>query len=328
MQITNNTNILITSAGRRVSLTKAFIQEAQALFGQQAKVYTTDLNPAYSAACRVASGSFKVGKFADDNYVDSIIDICIENKIGLLIPTIDTELLLLAKHAEKFKQVGCEVILSDTNLIEICRDKRLTNQFFVENNLSVPKEYSKNELNFPVFIKPFNGSSSNNLLLAKTEDDISKSVLNNKDMMFLEYLSKAEYDEYTVDIYYDRNSEIKCVVPRLRMETRQGEISKGITCNNFLVPFVLANLNNIRGFRGCITLQVFAHKVSQKIYGIEINPRFGGGYPLSHLAGANYVKWILQEYIKNETINANNDWQDNLLLLRHDNELVFEHHEN
>ncbi len=323
-----NLNILITSVGRRVSLIKAFQKEGKELFGNNIKVFTTDLNPSLSSACCVSDGAFKVGKFSDDNYMASILKICKDNKIGILIPTIDTELLLLANHHNEFQKIGCNLVLSDLSIIKICRDKRLTNKFFSDHNFNIPNSYSKNNLQFPVFIKPYNGSSSNNLLLAKSKDDISQTVMNNEDLMFLEYLAKEEYDEYTVDIYYDRNSTIKCIVPRLRIETRHGEISKGLTINNFIVPFVLSSMNNLIGFRGCITLQVFAHKVSQKIYGIEINPRFGGGYPLSYLADANYVKWILQEYLKNDLITYKSDWKDKLLLLRYDNELIFENYGN
>jgi carbamoyl-phosphate synthase large subunit len=321
-------NILITSAGRRVSIVKYFKQEAILLFGNTSKIFTTDLNPQLSSACRVSDASFKVGKFSESNYIDSIVQICVDNKIVLLIPTIDTELLLFANNKERFEKINCQIVLSDLEIIKICRDKRLTNKFFIEKGLAVPIEYSNTKIIFPTFIKPFNGSSSNNLLLAKTSDDISQSVMNNSDMMFLEYLSKNEHDEYTVDIYYDKNNEIKCVVPRLRIETRQGEISKGLTKNNFIVPFVLSHLNYVKGFRGCITLQIFANKISEKIYGIEINPRFGGGYPLTYLAGANFVKWILQEYLENKNIEYMEAWQDKLLLLRHDTELTFENYEN
>jgi carbamoyl-phosphate synthase large subunit len=324
MLLQENKNILITSAGRRVSLVNAFKKEARTLLGENSKVFTTDLYPALSSACQTADGAFAIGKFTDENYIDSLVAICKQNNIGIIIPTIDTELLLLSTNLEKFDKINCSVIISDAYFIKICRDKRLTNQFFLDHGINVPIEYTKNTIQYPTFIKPFNGSSSNNLLLAHSKDDIALNILNNPDMMFLEYLAKKDFDEYTVDIYYDRNSVIKSIIPRLRIETRQGEISKGITLNNFIVPFVLENLNNINGYRGCMTLQLFANKKTTKIYGIEINPRFGGGFPLSYLAGANFVKWILQEYILGESVEYFEGWKKNLLLLRHDTELIIE----
>jgi carbamoyl-phosphate synthase large subunit len=131
-------------------------------------------------------------------------------------------------------------------------------------------------------------------------------------------------EEYTVDMYYDKNGHLQCTVPRLRMEVRNGEISKGITQKNNIIEFLQANLAQMNGWRGCITLQLFRSKTSDAIYGIEINPRFGGGYPLSYLSGANFPAWIIEEYLLGKTVAAFDGWKANTLLLRHDNEMIIE----
>jgi carbamoyl-phosphate synthase large subunit len=140
--------------------------------------------------------------------------------------------------------------------------------------------------------------------------------------MFLEYLDPKEHIEYTVDLYYDRHSELKCVVPRQRIEVRGGEVSKGVTRKNFLVKYLPEKMNRLEGARGCLTLQVFVNTQSSKVTGIEINPRFGGGYPLSYLAGANFSKWIIDEYFFNKKIDYFDGWEDNLLMLRYDDEVL------
>ena len=76
------------------------------------------------------------------------------------------------------------------------------------------------------------------------------------------------------------------------------------------------------GVQGCLTAQFFKHITTDRILGIEINPRFGGGYPLSYYAGANYPKWIIQEYLLNQSIIPNDDWENNLLMLRYDKEVI------
>ncbi len=315
-------NILICSAGRRVSLTTYFKKEIQAYQGHTAKVFTTDLYPNMSSACLISDGGFKVGRFADHDYIDQILLICKDNDIQLIIPTIDTELLLLAKNRERFLKEGIHIIVSDVPFITICRDKRLMNQFFIERGFKIPNTVDRHEPTFPLFIKPINGSSSQNIFLIKDASMLSDFHVKNEDLMFMEYLPTDRYEEYTVDLYYDKNSELKCVVPRIRIAVRGGETNKGITCKNKLVKIVQDKLNIIEGARGCLTLQVFLDKESEDIYGIEINPRFGGGYPLSYLAGANYPAWIIQEYLERKTIPWFNDWEDRLLLLRHDHEMV------
>src|SRR5690606_17307287 len=102
--------------------------------------------------------------------------------------------------------------------------------------------------------------------------------------------------EYTVDIYLGKDHNIKCIVPRKRIWVRAGEVNKALTQKNCIVNFLKERLGKIDGAIGCLTLQVFLNKQSDKIIGIEINARFGGGYPLSYLAGANFPRWLIQEY--------------------------------
>jgi len=72
-----------------------------------------------------------------------------------------------------------------------------------------------------------------------------------------------------------------------------------------------------------LTCQFFMHKTTYKIVGIEINPRFGGGFPLTYHAGANYVKWIIDEYLLDKEIQEDfESWESDLLLLRYDDEIL------
>ena len=132
---------------------------------------------------------------------------------------------------------------------------------------------------------------------------------------------QSEYEEFTCDLYFGKDHELKCIVPRKRIEVRDGEVNKGKTENNILVNFIQKKLQYIKGAQGCLTAQFFKHMTTDRILGIEINPRFGGGYPLSYYAGANYPKWIIQEYLLNQSIIPNDDWENNLLMLRYDKEV-------
>jgi carbamoyl-phosphate synthase large subunit len=77
-----------------------------------------------------------------------------------------------------------------------------------------------------------------------------------------------------------------------------------------------------KGFKGCITLQVFRKNGTNELTGIEINPRFGGGYPLSYSAGANYPGYLIKEYLLNEKIEFYDEWISDLLMLRYDDEII------
>jgi carbamoyl-phosphate synthase large subunit len=315
-------NVLITSAGRRVSLVTYCKEELRKKLGENARVFTTDLDPATSPACVLSDKGFKVGRFTDPDYMAVLLQLCKDNNVKLVIPTIDTELKLMAAHREQFKAAGIDIIISDIDFINTCRDKRLTNEFFTANGFEVPATVDIDHPVYPVFIKPYDGSSSQNIFLVKDEAMLAPYMKDKNRFMHLEYLSPAEHVEYTVDMYYDQHGQLQCLVPRIRMATRSGEVSKGITRKDAVLDFLKKQLPLIPGARGCLTLQLFFNKVQNRFYGIEINPRFGGGYPLSYQAGANYIGFLIDEYILGKTIAYTEAWENNLLLLRYDHELL------
>jgi carbamoyl-phosphate synthase large subunit len=314
-------NTIITSAGRRVSLVKAFQNEARLISGS-AKVFTIDMNPNYSAACQISDAAFKVKALNDPKYIEDLLKIAIENEVKIIVPTLDTELVLLANHKKMFADHGISVIVSESDFIFKCRDKRLTNQFFVERGIGIPKEIDKLNPSFPLFIKPFDGSLSADIFLIKNRDELLPSHLDNPRFMFMEYIDKLTHEEFTVDMYYGKDNLLKCVVPRKRIEVRGGEISKGITVKNNLMKEILLKLNHIDGAVGCLTAQFFRNIETGKIYGIEINPRFGGGYPLSYHANANYPKFIYSEYVQQQSVSYHDAWEEGLLMLRYDEEVL------
>jgi carbamoyl-phosphate synthase large subunit len=314
-------NILITSAGKRVSLVRAFKRELQIYF-IKGKIFAADAIPELSAACIIADGWFQVPRLDDSSYIANLIDLCVKNHISVIIPTIDTELLLLAKNEKLLRSMGINPIISSFDFVKICRDKRKTHLFFKDNGIQVAEEYTKSNYTLPMFIKPTDGSRSVDNYIIKSKDDLTDYHFSNENLLFLEYLDLATHYEYTCDLYYNKVGQLKCVVPRLRIEVRDGEVNKGKTIKNSLVGFIKKKLAKIDGARGCLTVQFFMHHVSRAITGIEINPRFGGGYPLSYLAGANFPGWIIEEYLLGHEVGYYEDWEDNLLMLRYDEEVL------
>ena len=319
-------NILITSAGQRVSLVRSFQTELKKYF-ENGQVFTTDLNPVLAPACHVSDQSFTVPRVTSPEYIDQLLHICLNNQIKLVVPTIDTELLVLSENIEYFKQQGIHLLVSDPELVRECRDKRQINQFFERKGICIPQQYSLENLRFPVFVKPYDGSLSKGIFTAYCAEDIKPEHHADPKLMFMEYIAPEDYDEFTVDCYYDRHSNLKCVVPRKRIFVRAGEVNKGVTKKNLIVTEFNQKLKYIAGARGCLTIQVFLHKTEEKILGIEINPRFGGGYPLSYLAGANYSQWAIREYLLNQKIEESAAWSDNLLMLRYDAEVLVHNYE-
>lgn len=316
-------NILITSAGRRVSLIRSFQKELKSIY-PEAKVFASDLNPILSAACHVADACFEVPKLDNPAYIEALLHICKTNSITLVIPTIDTELIVLAKNKSHFNDHGITIVISSKSFVEKCRNKRVIHDFFESQGIRIAKEYAKDHYNLPLFIKPMDGSRSVDTFKIKTEDDFKDFHFTNEKLMFLEYIDHNIYSEYTCDLYYSKTNDLKCVVPRQRLEVRDGEVYKAVTRSNNLVNYIKKHLNHIDGAVGCLTVQFFMHDEDDtKIVGIEINPRFGGGYPLSYLSGANFTKWLIDEYMLGKTLEDQfNSWESDLLMIRYDDEIL------
>ncbi len=315
MQI-DKQNVLLLSAGRRVELIKAFQLESKKR-NLSSLIFSADLNPNKSAACQVSDESFRLPHVTSLNYVDELFSLCRNKNIGLVVPTIDTELLILAKQRERFAGAGINLIVSDEAFVRVCRDKRLTRNLFKSMNIGVPKILDRNHLSFPCFVKPYDGSRSVGAMKLSQATDLSEDMLKDSKLMFMEFIG-ADFDEYSVDAYYNRDGNLRCLVPRHRLEVRDGEISKGVTRKHQIYEFLVKKMAKIEGARGCLTIQLFAHPKNEIYAALEINPRFGGGYPLSYASGALYPGWLIDEYIFQKEISFFSDWASNLMMLRYD----------
>ena len=314
-------HILITSAGKRVVLVRIFQKTLKEL-GLDGKVYTADMRPEMSPAGMVSEACIRVPRCTADNYIDALLQICQEKEIAVVVPTIDTELQVLSENRWRFQEQGVQLVLSDADFIKACGDKRLTASLFSDLGIAVPRQVDKDHMTYPVFAKPYDGSLSVNTHIIRDEKDLTPDILEDPKMLFLEYVDPKDYREYTVDMYYGQDGQVKGIVPRERLEIRAGEINKGITRKNDIVDYLKERMGTMAGVRGCICLQLFYRASDHDIKGIEINPRFGGGFPLSYYAKANYVAYVIREYILGETVEYSDDWLDKTLMLRYDDDVI------
>ena len=153
-------NILITSAGRRFELVMLWKASAQILLGSDVHVYATDLAPELSPACQAADQYFEIVRCTDPIYPSLLLEKCIEYNVKLVVPTIDTELLVLAESLQLFESAGIKIVISSSEFIRHCRDKRRTADLFKSLSVNTPLIFDVGDLRFPCFMKPIGGSCS------------------------------------------------------------------------------------------------------------------------------------------------------------------------
>lgn len=293
-------HILFTGVGRRIELLQAFRQAALVL-NVNLKIYGADM-AGTAPALPYCDAVRKVCGMRDEEYIPQLLELCRQDSIDLLIPTIDTDLLVLSENTEKFEAIGTKVLISKPDKIAICRDKNYTADFFESCGLKAPhtyNDYTKYTDGFPCFIKPKDGSSSINAFKVNNAEELEVYAQKIGDYIIQPFI---EGTEYTIDIFCDFNGEPITIIPRERMQVRAGEVLKTrITMDPVMIQ---EGRKLVEGFRPCgpMTVQLIRQTGTDVDYYIEINPRFGGGAPLSMKAGARSAEEILK-LVLGESVN-------------------------
>lgn len=312
-------NILLTSSGRRVELLKLAKKTLSENGG--GKVFAVDVM-SDAPTSKFADAFFTLNEIGDGVcYIRDLLEICKREQVDILIPTIDTELIPIASSIEEFTEIGTLVNIPSLEVVRLCRDKTSTRKFFEENSIKTPRAFDVNldadSLSYPLFIKPRDGSASFNAFKIKTPRELE---------FFREYVKKPilqefiDGDEFTIDAFCDRDGSPIHIVPRRRISVRSGEVLKGrIEKNREIIDATRDVLTKIKLF-GHTTIQCIRNSFG--VYFTEINPRFGGGAPMSIMAGANSIELLLK--LKNaEEISYNENWRDGVEYSRFDDAVAF-----
>lgn len=290
--------ILFTSVGRRVELMQAFRAAAEKC-GAELELYGADISDT-APALAFCDHQIIVPRITEPDYIPVLQEVCREEHIDALVPTIDTDLLLLAENSDGFGST--KVVISAPEKIRICRDKRLTADYFKSVGLNTPypvDDFAKYEGGYPAFIKPKDGSSSIFAYKAEDEEELKSYCNQVPDYIIQPYIGGTEY---TVDIFCDFDGNPVLITPRIRLATRSGEVLKTeITQDDQIIGEIKQLLADYKPC-GQVTIQLIRDSRSGEDYYIEINPRFGGGAPLSIKAGADSAEMLIR-LIAGETLS-------------------------
>jgi len=189
------------------------------------------------------------------------------------------------------------------------------NGFDTPETLTAAEALKKKRHHFPYFLKPWDGHASRGNVVVHNKEDLRFFGRCIPNCLVQEYI---DGQEYTIDVFVDSDRQVRCAVPRERIEARFGEVSKGRTVRHQGIMDLCENLIDALGAGpGVVTIQCFLCK-NDDIKIIEVNPRFGGGVPLSIKAGADFPYWIMKQWAGQTPRYGANKWRDGLVMTRYD----------
>lgn len=288
-------NFLILAAGTRNKIVQYF----KKTFAGVGTVVATDAST-LSTAIYDADKYYIVPPITEEGYIETILDICLKEKISGVLSLIDPELSLLAANEDKFKAVGTTVIGSSYELCEMSLDKMQMYVWLKNHGYNCARSWmdkeefykaiEKGKVTYPVFVKPYRGSASISISKVYDKETVNLLFGHKDDLMIQEFLNGQEIG---ADVYIDMISgEVVSIFTKKKIKMRAGETDKAVSFKDpelfdLIEKFVLE-----AGYRGQIDIDIF--EINGEYYISEVNPRFGGGYPHAYESGCNHMRLILE----------------------------------
>ncbi|MBB3229596.1 ATP-grasp domain-containing protein [Halomonas stenophila] len=296
-------NILLTCAGRRHYLVEYFRRALQG----RGRVLTADSSP-HAIALHAADKGIVVPPISDPGYVTRLLALCLAEDVELVVPLNDHELPVLAEHRDRFQQVGVEVVVSSPQVVAKAADKLATVRFAREAGVSTATTYtrlsdalaglSQGHLTFPLFVKPRWGTASIGIERVTGREEL-ELVWRRADLVEASRGRPVEAEratglliqealpglEYGLDVINDLAGRYQATLVRRKLSMRAGETDCAITEACPALVEIGRRIGEALGHVGNLDCDVFWD--GKRGHLLEMNPRFGGGYPFSAEAGAD-----------------------------------------
>ncbi|MGC6424328.1 MAG: ATP-grasp domain-containing protein [Lentimonas sp.] len=298
-------NILLTSVGRRAYLVGFF---KEALKGRGQVVATNTI--AETTGMFAADSAVVVPPANAPGFIDRLLDVCRSHEISLLCSLHDWEAPYIAKNAKKFEEIGVRLAIPSIEIVETCLDKYKTFLFAQKLGIPTPKTYlsveavsgaiARQEVAYPLILKPRWGQGSIGIRYASSLAELASAY----ELLQLElkavdlgHLATAPLEQIVcqeclvgqecgVDIVNTLDGDFAACFVKKKLGMRAGETDSAITTKQPLIESICRKLSESTRHSGNLDADFFELENGDVVL-LELNPRFGGGYPFSHLAGAN-----------------------------------------
>jgi carbamoyl-phosphate synthase large subunit len=244
-----------------------------------------------------------------------MLHVCREHDVALLLSLHDLEAPILSRHKASFESIGTTVVISSPAVIDTCLDKYKSYEFCMAAGFMTPRTYpdraaaeqaiGAGEVTFPLVIKPRYGLGSAHVQFCDDAGELR---------FFYEYLSRhvpapeiagcrggsanrlivqerIRGDEYGLDVVNDLSARYAACFGKRKFTMHSGETDEAETVQDSSLEALGRRISEALGHVGVLDADLLVK--GNVPYLLDMNPRFGGGYPFSHAAGANVPAAIL-----------------------------------
>lgn len=307
--------ILFLGGAKRVSMAEELIRAGKEL-GIEVSIFSHELCAEEPISCigKVIVG----GKYSIPATVIELNEIIKSYQVDIVVPFIDPAISMIEDIRLKYPNIYSPT--SKGEIVKALFDKVESAKVFKDNELLIPETYTNENVKFPAIFKPRFGSASKGIFVVRSQEEFDK-IINKDEYLIQEYIEHRE--EYTLDCFIGMlDNEIKCVVPRIRLQTAGGEVIRTQTCR---IPHLIKEGERVikaLNLQGAVTLQFLYDRDNERFLLMEINPRLGGGVICSIKAGADIAKMIINEGVGEKAPSAK-IWRDGTLMTRYMKEVIF-----
>jgi carbamoyl-phosphate synthase large subunit len=278
------TAVLFTCAGQRVDIVTAFGRAG-------ATTIATDVDqlaPALYHADRRAL----VPRVDDPGYIDALRDLVRLHDVRLIVPLTDLDHRQLAEARDSLG--GAVALVPEVDTIARCSDKYLAHVFFEAQGIGSPPTWLPDDVpddvGYPVLVKARKGFGSRHIYKAHDRAELDFFLGYTSADSMVQALCRGE--EFSIDVLCDLDGRCLAAIPRTMIESKGGESIKGMTIKDEELIEFGCRVSEALRIIGPANVQCF-REPSGELHVTDVNPRFGGGFPLPTAAGSRYPELAL-----------------------------------
>jgi carbamoyl-phosphate synthase large subunit len=284
------------------------------------RVVATDID-SLAAGLYLADKGYVIRRPGAPGFVAELLRLAKRERASIVLPTLDEELVILARDREKFKRAGVEVLVATEQALRVATNKSRTYAFF-RGERYCPHVYDAGDVKFPAVVKPVGSRGGRGFYVCENSAELRVALARNRrmfgDSVIMEYVTGTEYSVYGIS---GRDGKPIVVVPVRRVlavsESRRAEVDVQIKVQR-LAGEIASKLKLI----GPWNIQLMKSKKRTML--IEVNPRFAGTSSLVVAAGVDLPELAIKVFLGRKIDPAELKFRNHLIMTRYNEEIFLD----